>query len=73
MDKESIIQNLKDASCSSLIIEEFFKLEESGKTKEQLRLLNKHKDCLLDALHDNQKKIDTLDFLIFHINQKIKQ
>ena len=71
-DKD-ILQNLKDADCSNAFIEEFFKIKKSGKSKELIQLLYKHKSHLLDCLHDFQKKIDCLDYLIFQINQALNQ
>ena len=65
MDKEHIIQNLKDAGCNANLISDFFSLEK----KEQLTILAKHRTKLLANLHENQKRIDCLDFLIFQLNQ----
>ena len=66
MNKDLIIQNLKDAGCEQNLIDEFLKLEESA----QLKLLAKHRSNLLEELHKNQKQIDCLDYLIFNLKQK---
>lgn len=66
MDKDEIIQNLKDAGCEQSLIDEFLKLEKSA----QLGLLAKHKSSLLEELHKNQKQIDCLDYLVFNLKQK---
>lgn len=66
MDKVDILQNLKDAGCDKNFIEEFLSLEE----KAQLNLLARHRNSLLDSLHNNQKQIDCLDYLIFNLKQK---
>ncbi len=71
-DKD-ILQNLKDADCSSEFMEEFFKIKEFGPSKKLVQLLYKHKFSLLDSLHDSQKKIDCLDYLIFQINQVVNK
>lgn len=68
--EQEILQNLKDADCNSSVIEEFFKLAAEGNTKAMLRLLAKHRVELLDSLHESQKKIDCLDYLIFNLKQK---
>lgn len=73
MDLENnseILQNLKDAGCSSRFIEDFFKLKLNGSSKMLIRMLNKHKTALLEHLHRTQKEIDCLDFLIFQIRRK---
>jgi hypothetical protein len=66
-----VISNLKEAGCDSLMIERFLELQNEGKTKEQLRLLSCQRTSLLDKVHENQKKIDCLDLLIFNMKQKI--
>ena len=69
-NKNNILQNLKDADCSSDLIVKFLKLEENGRLSEQLRLLSRHRKFLLDKLHINQKQIDCLDYLIFSIEHQ---
>ena len=69
-NKNNILQNLKDADCSSDLIVKFLKLEENGRLSEQLRLLSRHRKFLLDKLHINQKPIDCLDYLIFSIEHQ---
>lgn len=66
MNKDLIIQNLKDAGCEQNLIDEFLKLEKSA----QFSLLAKHRSNLLEELHKNQKQIDCLDYLIFNLKQK---
>lgn len=68
--KASVIQNLEDAGCSRESIEEYFTLEGKGAEKAQLAILEKHRKNLLDAVHENQKKIDCLDYLIYQIRRK---
>ncbi len=68
-----ILQNLKDADCSNEFIEEFFRVKKQGNNTILVRLLYKHKSQLLDSLHDSQRKIYCLDYLIFQINQLIHQ
>lgn len=65
MDKNNLLQNLKDAGCEQKLIGEFFKLEKSA----QFRLLAKYRSSLLDKLHNNQKQIDCLDYLIFNLKE----
>ena len=67
MTDDKILQNLKDANCTSDFIAKFFEL--TGKTQEQVKLLSTHRVWLLDELHVSQKRIDCLDYLIFTLNQ----
>ncbi len=65
-----ILRNLKDAGCSKETIETFFLLEQEGKTRLQLRLLSQHRNALLREVHENQEKIDCLDYLIHGMKQR---
>lgn len=71
MYKDDVLQNLKDAGCDSLTADKIFTLIESGDRINALNLLGKQRIQLLNLLHENQKKIDYLDFLIFNLTQKI--
>lgn len=73
MDKfkrQELEQNLIDSGCTQTIIDEFLSLYRQGKLKDALRLLAKHRAELLENLHETQKKIDCLDFLIFNLKQQ---
>ena len=70
-NEDKILQNLKDAGCTDEFVEEFFEIRKRGDMKALIQLLYKHKTQLLNSLHDFQKKIDCLDYLIFQINQPI--
>lgn len=73
MDKfkiQELEQNLIDAGCAQTIIDEFLLLCGQGRVKDALRLLAKHRTELLTDLHNSQKKIDCLDYLIFNLKQQ---
>ncbi len=74
MDEEkrnfSLLRNLKDAGCDRMMIEKFVQLDHAGKTAEELRLLSVHRTALLKKIHDYQKRIDCLDYLIYGIRKK---
>jgi len=65
--RDSIIQNLKASGCEDMFIERFLKMLEESDTKPQLDMLQKHREFLLKTYHDDCKKIDCLDFLIYQI------
>lgn len=65
----AVVRNLNDAGCDRCTREKFLQLHEQGKTEEQLRLLRQHRNNLLAAVHDNQKKIDCLDYLTFRLER----
>lgn len=72
MDIEKLIQNLKDSNCSEDLIAEIVTLDNKGEISKELKLLERHRKNLLEKLHQNQKYIDNLDYLIFNFRKKIK-
>lgn len=60
----SVIQNLKDAGCSPEMTEQFMQLRSENQYENQLRLLFGHRAGLLEKLHEYQRKIDCLDYLM---------
>lgn len=69
--KSAIIQNLKDAGCKEDVIKRFMNYAMEGKLKQQLKLLAKHRCLLLDEIHEEQKKIDCLDYLIYKMKKQV--
>ena len=69
-EKNKILQNLKDADCNRELIERFFMLDKNQRTFEQLKLLDEYRKKLVESLHQDQRKIDCLDYLIFNLKQK---
>ncbi len=63
-------QNLIDAGCSEDLIQICMELAKANKWKRLLPLLSKQRINLLDSVHDGQKQIDCLDFLVYSINKK---
>lgn len=66
----SLYQNLLDAGCSAETAEQYESLAKTGEWSKLLRELEKQKKHLLSALHERQKQIDCLDFLVYDINKK---
>lgn len=59
-----VLQNLKDAGCDEDTISCFVSCSEIGCDQDQFILLKKHRRCLLDKMHEDQKQIDCLDYLV---------
>ncbi len=66
---EAALQNLRDAGCDEELIQRFQKCCEEGKEREGMRLLAKHRDELLEAMHREQKHIDCLDYFLYQRSQ----
>ena len=58
-----LLRNLKDAGCDTAMTEQFLAYEREKKTQAQRRLR---------AVHENQERIDCLDFLLYSVEGKIK-
>ena len=63
-------QNLIDAGCSEDLIETCMELAKANKWNRILPLLREQRINLLGLVHDGQKQIDCLDFLVYNINKK---
>lgn len=72
-EQERTIQNMKDAGCSEDTINRFLRCYEADDVKGGLRILSGHRRDLLDQIHNGQKKIDCLDYLVYQIEKSIKQ
>ncbi len=61
---EKILINLSDAGCGSEELEKARKLYEAGDTEALIRHLRKCRCIRMEELHESQRKVDCLDFLI---------
>lgn len=62
-------QILRDAGCSEELIDEY--LNAAPNTRKQVSLLEKQRKLLLQKLHEDQKQIDSLDFLLYQQRKNI--
>ena len=67
--REAVIQNLKDAGCAADIIECCIACMEQGKKNELLKQLEEHRKGLLHKVHEEEKHIDCLDYLVYQIGR----
>lgn len=67
--EEAIVQNLEDAGCGFDVITAFINDMKSGNKSDGLKLLAKHRRLLLDHLHEKQKQIDCLDYLVYQMEK----
>ena len=74
---KAVLQNLTDAGCDAALIEAYRKLSETSAceaeiTQEQTRLLCEYRRDLLNRLHEDQRRIDCLDYLLFQLREQGK-
>lgn len=60
--KKELIESLKEIKCSIKTIEAYSNCDD---IKTRINILRKEKYLLLDKLHNCQKKIDCIDYLIY--------
>ena len=60
---------LKDAGCDDRLISECIKIAETKPSAELLKPLCHYRAALLERLHESQKRIDCLDFLLYRIRE----
>ena len=70
MDTVKILENLSDMGCDDKQICSMKKMYEEGDTDTLLRDLRKCRCHLMDELHESQKKVDNMDFLIRQIQKE---
>lgn len=68
--KESLIQNLQDAGCTESIIEQFIKNYDADNAVKQFSILGQHRNRLLSKVHEEQNKLDCLDYLLFQLKKE---
>lgn len=61
---------LKEIGLTEDEIKQFDKLEKEGKYREQERMLRHRRNIILDTIHDDEKLLGNLDYLLFSITKK---
>lgn len=70
-DAESILrQNLTDAGCDAETIRHCMHLAKTGELARAKPILARHRQSLLDAVHQNEKRIDCLDYLLYQLEKQ---
>lgn len=67
---KEIEQNLIDAGCSLSMIKKFFFYMENNEKENQMLLLEAQRKKLLDDVHNGEKKIFCLDYLIYQMQNQ---
>lgn len=69
----AVLQNLKDAGCNEEMIQSFIQLQALGEMERMFKLLSKQRRALLDGVHENQRKLDCLDYLLYQMKKYQQQ
>lgn len=63
-DETDIIQNLKDAGCGTELIQEVLQMLAEYRETDAIYILRTWRNQLLDHIHDEQYKLDALDYFL---------
>ena len=67
---EDLTEALSDAGCGPDAIEKAKRLWATGRTEDLIRHLRMLRCELMDDLHECQKRVDCLDYLMFQIEKQ---
>lgn len=68
-DTERLMQGLKDSGCSEEAAARICSLCSSGNYEEMLHQMKRQRCALVEEMHESQKKVDRMDYLI-HMQEK---
>lgn len=71
-EKELLIQGLSDAGCSTETAERISRLCEAGSYDEALHQMKVQRCVLIDEMHESQRRVDRMDFLIRNQEKQMK-
>ena len=69
MSRSELLQNLHDAGCTPETITGFMRCVETGEAKKGLKLLEQQRRELLNGIHEGQRKLDCLDYLVYQMRK----
>ena len=64
MELKAMLDNLVDAGCTKHDAEIAGELYKNGQADELIRFLKKCRCSLIEEMHESQRKVDCMDFLI---------
>ena len=68
--RQQLIENLRDAGCSRDITEECLAFHDAGTPCRMLPKLKEQRTALLGELHQAEKALDCLDYLVHQIETR---
>lgn len=71
-EKEQLMQGLSDAGCDAAACMAIGSLFEAGNTREMLRRMRLQRCELVDEMHNSQRKVDRMDYLIHAQEKRMK-
>jgi len=69
LSMDAITQNLRDAGCQENFIKGFLASLIQDTPAEQERMLEKERRCILEKIHEEQRKLDRFDYLRYALKK----
>lgn len=69
--QEDVPQLLQEAGCPDEFTQRFLAAMETESVTNQLQLLRSQRSCQLVRLHEEEKKLDCLDFLRYKLEKQL--
>jgi hypothetical protein len=67
--KQNMEERLQELDCDENMIETVMNRLIAGDKETARMFLRRHRKTLMDNMHESQKKVDDLDFLIYQIDK----
>lgn len=67
MTIQDLILNLKAAGFEGDMIDKYLSCWKAGAINEQLMLLSKKRESILDHVHSEERQINCLDYLVYQV------
>lgn len=64
-----LLENLQDAGCDCDLVKKCMECGNDAELKKMLPQLRKFRTCLLENIHKEQDKLESLDYLIYKLEQ----
>ena len=71
MELKAMLDNLADAGCTKHDAEIAEELYKNGQADELVRFLRKCRCCLVDEMHESQRRVDRIDIMIRQVEKEI--
>lgn len=71
MVREDVLQLLREAECSEEFTQQFAAAIDQKSIASQLRLLRAQRRRQLERLHDEERKLDQLDYLRYRLEKQL--
>lgn len=73
MDIKEILNCMSDCGCDAVQTEEFLALKENCCTESCIRYLKRHRKQLMEQIHQREKKVECVDYIIRELEKEAKQ